>query len=113
MNILSIIVLALVGEAVWETLKLTWQQGKISIDRIGALVLGLLLALGTGLDLMKLVGVPMAIPILGVILTGILISRGANFLHDLIGSVNNIYQNSKTTVPKEINPSGQVTEYRK
>jgi hypothetical protein len=61
---------------------------------------------------MKLVGIPMAIPILGVILTGILISRGSSFMHDLIEKVNNIFQNSKPDTPKEINPTGQVTEFR-
>lgn len=116
MNILSIVVLALIGEAVWETLKMTWQQGKVSIDRVGALVLGILLAVGTGLDLMALVGVPMTIPFLGVILTGILISRGANFVHDLLNGINNVNQNTKPTrqiPPQEITPTGQVTEYRK
>lgn len=116
MNILSLIVLALVGEAVWETLKMTWQQGKVSIDRIGALVLGILLAVGTELDLMAIVGVPVSIPFVGMILTGILISRGANFIHDLLGNINNVNQNtkpSKPIPPKEITPEGTVTEFRK
>lgn len=95
MNILSIVILALIGEAVWETLKMVWQEGKISIDRIGALVIGLLLALGTNLDILHLVGIEMQYKLIGVILTGILISRGANFMHDLIQSVNNMNQNSK------------------
>lgn len=95
MNILSLIVLALIGEAVWETLKMIWQQGKVSVDRIGALIIGLLLTLGTKLDLMVMVGVPVSVPLVGMILTGILISRGANFIHDLLQSVNNINQNTK------------------
>ncbi|TDT63437.1 hypothetical protein [Fonticella tunisiensis] len=95
MNILSLIIIALIGEAVWETLKMTWQQGKVSIDRIGALIIGLLLALGTGLDLMAMIGVPMKVPYVGMILTGLLISRGANFVHDILASINNIQQNTK------------------
>lgn len=118
MNILSIIILALIGEAVWETLKMTWQQGKVSVDRIGALILGILLAVGTGLDLMAMVGVPVNIPLVGMILTGILISRGANFVHDLLNSVNNVNQNTKIKdtdkiPPKELTPGGTITEYRK
>lgn len=104
MSILSLIVLALIGESVWETLKMLWQQGKVSVDRIGALVVGLLLSLGTGLDIMSMVGIPMKYSILGVILTGILISRGANFMHDILASINNIQTNSKLNVPKEIEP---------
>jgi hypothetical protein len=98
MNILSLIILALIGEALWETLKLTWQNGKLSIDRVGALLIGELLAIGTGLDLMAMVGVPLKIPYVGMILTGLLISRGANFIHDLLASINNVQQNTKPNV---------------
>jgi len=86
-EILKLIVLALIGEALWETLKMTWQQGKFSIDRIGALIVGLLLAIGTGLDLFALVQIPLNIPCLGMVLTGVLISRGANFVHDLLKKI--------------------------
>ncbi|WP_175574639.1 hypothetical protein [Syntrophomonas wolfei] len=55
----------------------------MSIDRVGALVLGITIALGTGIDLFATVGLPINIPYLGLILTGIIISRGANFIHDL------------------------------
>lgn len=95
MNVLALVVLALIGEAIWETLKMTWQQGKISIDRVGALLLGVALALGTGLDLLTIVGVPMKVPLLGVLFTGILISRGANFIHDILASINNVQQKTK------------------
>ena len=98
MNILSLIILALIGEALWETLKLTWQNGKLSIDRVGALLIGELLAIGTGLDLMAMVGVPLKIPYVGMILTGLLISRGANFIHDLLQSISNVQQNTKPNV---------------
>lgn len=92
---LSLVVIALIGESVWETLKMTWQQGKINIDRIGALILGVLLAIGSGLDILSLAGVPLKIPYLGMILTGLLISRGSNFIHDILSSVNNIQTNTK------------------
>jgi len=95
MNIFGLIVLALIGESVWETLKMIWQNGKLNIDRIGALVVGLLLAFGTKLDLMESLGVPIVLPYLGTILTGLLISRGANFMHDIVASVNNLKQNTK------------------
>lgn len=95
MNILSLVTLALIGESVWETSKTVWQQGKLNVDRIGAIVIGLLLSIGSGLDLMAIVGIPIQIPYVGMILTGLLISRGANFVHDLIGVISNINQNTK------------------
>lgn len=90
MSILSLIVLALIGEATWETLKMVWQTGKISVDRIGSMVIGLLLAVGSGLDLMALIGIPLKVPYAGLILTGLLISRGSNFVHDLLVKIANI-----------------------
>lgn len=115
MNILGLLVIAVLAEAVWETLKMVWDKGKVSIDRVGAIAIGLLIALGTGFDILKMVDVPINIPYIGMILTGILISRGANFVHDLLGKVNNIYQNSKAInliPPKEINPGGTITDFK-
>lgn len=83
-KLLIIIMIALIAESVWETLKMTWQEGKISVDRIGALVVALVLCIGVKLDILSLLGINTTIPLLGVILTGILISRGSNFIHDLL-----------------------------
>lgn len=87
MEILTLVTIALVGEAVWETCKMIWEEGKISVDRIGAIIVSLLLAFGAQLDLFELVGMPLVIPYVGIFLTGLLISRGANFLHDLYRKV--------------------------
>lgn len=89
-KLLVIVVVALIAESVWETLKMTWQEGKISIDRIGALVVALLLAIGTRLDLLSLLDIKTSIPYLGVVLTGILISRGSNFIHDLLVKIGQV-----------------------
>lgn len=110
MSILSLVILALLGESVWETLKMIWQNGKLSADRIGALVIGEILALGAGLDMLAIVGVPLKIPYVGMILTGLLISRGANFIHDLLQSVNNIQQNSKDTLSSLAATAAAVTK---
>ncbi|MGG7057090.1 hypothetical protein ACQPUZ_02205 [Clostridium tertium] len=79
-----IFILALISESVWETLKMTWQQGKVSIDRIGALIVSLVICIDVRLDILSLLEINTTIPFLGVILTAILISRGSNFVHDLI-----------------------------
>lgn len=95
MNMTKILILAMISEAVWETFKMTWQNGKLSIDRIGAMIIGVLIAMATGIDIMELVEIPIFIPYLGTILTGLLISRGANFIHDLLSSIGNMRQNTK------------------
>jgi hypothetical protein len=90
MTIGGLIVAAILAEAVWETGKMVWQEGKLQVDRIGALVVGLLIAIGAGLDVCALLGLTFAYPIIGQIATGILFSRGANFLHDLFKRVEGI-----------------------
>lgn len=87
MDILTVIIMAFMGEAIWETLKMIWQEGKISIDRIGAIIVCVVLAFGAKLDLFELVGIPLNIPYVGMFCTGLLASRGANFLHDLYGKI--------------------------
>lgn len=82
-NVLILIIISLVTESVWETLKMTWQNGKLSVDRVGAIITGLIISFATNTDIFKLIEVNITIPFVGVMLTGILISRGANFVHDL------------------------------
>lgn len=83
-NLFIIFIIALIAESVWETLKMTWQQGKVSIDRIGALIVSLVVCIDVKLDILSLLGINTTIPFVGVILTAILISRGSNFVHDLL-----------------------------
>lgn len=95
MSIITLLVLAIIVESVWETLKMTWQDGKVSIDRIGALVVALVVAIATKFDILALVKVNSSIPLLGVILTGILLSRGSNFIHDLITKLGQATESKK------------------
>lgn len=90
MELAKILILSIIGEAIWETLKMFWQEGKISKDRIGALVVCIIVVWSTDLDIMTTLGIPVKVKIIGIVLTGILISRGSNFVHDLFSSVNNI-----------------------
>jgi fatty acid desaturase len=87
MDIVTIIILALVAEAIWETIKTMWSDGAIDINRIGAMAVSLVVAFGAGADIFALVGIPLAIPFVGTFFTGLLISRGANFLHDLFEKI--------------------------
>ena len=91
-SLFTILIVALIAESVWETLKMIWQKGKISIDRIGALIVSLVICFGVRLDILSLLEINSKIQYLGIILTSILISRGSNFVHDLmvkLGQVKN------------------------
>lgn len=91
----DILLLALFTEAIWETLKLIKTKDKINYDRIGATAVGILIAVAANVDIFSYLGRPLTIKYLGAILTGILISRGSNFIHDLLGSVSSMYQRNK------------------
>ena len=85
----KIIVIAILCEAVWETLKMTWQKDKYcTVDRIGSLIIGVLLAFTANVDILKLVSIESKIPYMGVILCGILLSRGSNFVHEIYKKIS-------------------------
>lgn len=87
---IQLIILALLAEAIWENLKMIWENGKFSLNRLGALILSIIIAVGTRIDLFELLNLNMFIPVLGSIFTGILISRGANVLHDLLNKIQSL-----------------------
>lgn len=86
---IKVIILALLCEAIWENLRMIWENGKFSINRLGALVISIIVALGTKIDLFKILDFEMA-QVLGSFLTGILISRGANVVHDLLTKIQEL-----------------------
>lgn len=87
MSIVTIITIALLVEAIWETLKMVWQEGKINVNTIGALIVGIGVSILAKIDIFAMQGISLSIPLVGWILTGILMSRGANFIHDLFNKL--------------------------
>lgn len=83
MKLSGLVAIAIVAESIWETIKMIGKNGQFNWDRIGALIIGLFIAIGTGADLFQLLDIPFRFPYVGTVLTGLLISRGANFIHDL------------------------------
>ena len=94
---LVLILVAALIEAVWEALKpvlgpvVGWLDARaVPTDRLAALAISLVICLGVGsqVDLFALLGLTIGIPYLGQILTAIILARGSNFVHDLIGALN-------------------------
>ena len=84
-----ITVMAIVVEAVIEYAKTIGKgfaagEWKVAITHLAAIVLGVFLCLLTGADLFGLVGITFTWRWLGYILTGIIISRGANYVSDFV-----------------------------
>ena len=60
--------------------KFQWQQ-------LVTVLVGLVVALAYNVDIFALFGITAAIPFIGCILTGILMSRGSNYIFDLINKL--------------------------
>ena len=88
MEYAQLIIVAILIEAVWENIKMVWQNGKFSIDKIGALVISVLICILAKIDIFPIVNLSVSIPVIGSIFTGIIVSRGANFVHDLFNKIS-------------------------
>jgi len=109
-NFVAVAVLAVLTEAITENIK--WVMEKdFTRFRILAFIAGIILAMGTGVDIFKLANIPIDIPFLhplighyiGAFFTGILTSRGSNVFHDVWNLLNNVLswfkeKNAPTTV---------------
>ncbi|MGI6412132.1 MAG: hypothetical protein ACOXZ5_00395 [Syntrophomonadaceae bacterium] len=84
MSLNQLILLAILAESIWETVKPIWEKKKLNVDKLGSIAVSIIITVGTGIDLFTMVGIPINVPYLGLVLTGIIISRGANFIHDLM-----------------------------
>lgn len=88
MAITQLFIVAILVEAIWENLKMIWEKGKFSINRLGALLISIIVCVLTNMNLFELVNIPIEIAFVDSILTGIIVSRGANFVNDLFTKIN-------------------------
>lgn len=86
----ELLILAILVESLVQIIKSLFDSGKLNRTVLVSIVVGLLLAFTIDLDIFSILGLETRIAFVGVIATGLLISRGANFVHDLIEKLNNI-----------------------
>jgi len=87
----AVFLLAVAVEALIQVIK-GWLPSGVTVAGwvwpvVGA-ILGVALCLLADVDLLRLGGVDLRSPPVGMVLTGLLISRGASFIHDFWSSVN-------------------------
>lgn len=89
MNALSqLVIIAVLVEAIWENIKRVYTGNGVDKSVVGSLGVSILVCVTTGADLFVIIGLPLAIPFLGSVLTGIITARGANFVNDLFTRLN-------------------------
>ena len=89
MNALSqLIIIAVLVEGIWENIKRLYSAEGFDKSVAGSLGVSILVCVATGADLFVIIGLPLAVPFLGSVLTGIITARGANFVNDLFTRLN-------------------------
>ena len=71
-------------EAVVEVIKSIFSDGKLNYTVLLSIGVGILFAFTLRVDLFQLLGIDVHITYVGTVLSGLVVSRGANFAHDLL-----------------------------
>ena len=87
MDFAQLILIAILVEAIWENLKMVYNKKKFNINMIGSLVLSIIICVLAKVDIFSIVKLNLVIPFVGSIFTGIIVSRGANFVNDLFSKL--------------------------
>lgn len=87
MNFFGLIFLAIVIEGIITYVNTFFVGGKVHWQMIAGILLGAGLSVAYGVDVFALAGLNTNVPVIGSILTGILISRGSNYIFDLISKL--------------------------
>ena len=87
MDFAQLVIIAILVEAVWENLKMVYDKQKINVNMIGSLLLSIIVCVLAQINIFEIVGIRLIYPFIGYVLTGIICSRGANFINDLFSKL--------------------------
>lgn len=85
----GIVTFAVLIEAIITYFNEFYVQGNICWQMLFSMVLGVIIAVAYKLDLPAHFNLKSQIPYVGCVLTGILLSRGSNYVFDLLGKLSN------------------------
>ena len=89
-KIISIFSLAILTESIITYFKEFFVNGDFSFSMLFSIILGIVIAVAYKLDLPEYLDLKSSIPYVGNILTGILISRGSNYIYDILKTITSI-----------------------
>lgn len=92
----TIILLAIVVEQVTNIIKSAFPAVQKQWCQVVAMVVGIALCLGTRVGILAELNIPVAYPVIDYVISGLLISRGSNLVHDMFQGVNNFVESRKT-----------------
>ena len=82
-----IFIMAILIEAIITYVKTWVVDKKLQWQVIVSVILGVIVSIAYGLDIPAAVGITCAVPYIGCAITGILISRGSNYIFDLLKKI--------------------------
>lgn len=100
-NLTTLIVAGILTEGVTEVFKQIRQDGKINKTMLMSILVGEGVAFATQLDIIKMLGFETVIPFFGIAVTGLLISRGSNYIADLVTKLTNTGKQDVTYIFEE------------
>lgn len=97
MELLAVVVVAIIIESAVETFNTLFKSnGKLSYKKIGAILLSIVVCVCAELDLFSLLGITMAVPYVGEIVTGLVVSRGSSVVNTLIEKLTQLSSSNST-----------------
>ena len=90
MESFGILALAIIIEGVVTYANDWFVKGKLQWKQIVTVAFGVMIALVYGIDVIAMLGLESSVPFVGSVLSGILMSRGSNYLADLIKSLQTL-----------------------
>lgn len=78
MDYAQLIIIAILVESIWENLKMIWDKNKLNINMLGSLLLSMIICVLAQINIFKIVGIELIVPIIGYLLTGIIVSSGTS-----------------------------------
>ena len=89
-KIVEITTFAILAESLITYFKEFFIGGNFSFSMLFSVILGIFIAIAYKIDLLEQVNLKSNISYIGNILTGILISRGRNYIYDILKSITKI-----------------------
>ena len=83
----KILMMSFVTVSIYDIIKSFYKDNKIDVNSIVTAVLGIILAVASGLDAFALAGIDFKFAIIGQVLTGLVISKGSNYVYDFITKI--------------------------
>lgn len=89
-RIIQIMSFAMLTESLITYSKEFFIGGNFSLGMLFSIILGIIISIAYKLDIPEYLNLKSVVPYVGNILTGVLISRGSNYIYDILKTISSI-----------------------